>query len=87
MLIVTNHRAFRGAATILNKVFLRRIANRLNVHKFIAFPSSINEFLLMPCYDDMEVDMEEMNEMVRSVNRNCVAEEEQLGDGVYVIEV
>lgn len=83
--IVTNTVKFGGASAIMDKNALKRLAKRLDTHKFIVLPSSIHEMIVIP--DDGNGSMEEFNVMVKEVNQTQVAPEERLADCAYVIEV
>ena len=83
--IVTNAMNFRGASAILNVAVLKKLAQKLNVSKFIVLPSSIHEMIVIP--DNGKCNIEEFNTMVKEVNETQVEPEERLTDRAYVIEV
>lgn len=85
MYIIGNEMNFRGASAILDFESLKKFAEKINKHKFYALPNSINEIILIP--DDGTQDIEELNTMVREVNKMQVDEMERLTDRAYVIEV
>lgn len=85
--VVSNQSRYKGAAAVLNKDMLRELAEEIGVDGFIIIPSSIHEMLLMPYEEENEVDMEEFNEMVASVNCTEVAPEERLTDRAYLYKI
>ena len=76
--VLTNQERWYGASMILNGSYLKEIAEGKNL--FI-LPSSIHETLLL--VDDGSCKGEDLNEMVRAVNRENVAMEERLSDHSY----
>lgn len=81
MYILTNrHRRF-GAAEILDKKTLRRIADKVG-DGFIVLPSSIHETIILPPKDVKKYDG--LAKMVREVNDTQVDREERLSYHVYV---
>lgn len=79
--VLTNQERWYGASMMLNGPYLKEIAEGRNL--FI-LPSSIHETLLL--VDDGSCKGEDLNEMVRAVNRESVAEEERLQEHVYYYE-
>ena len=79
--ILTNRLGIEGAACMIYPGVVRRCADKLNCDLLI-LPSSIHETLLLP-YDCM-VNVEEMREMVQSVNRSVVSVEDRLSGQVYM---
>ena len=76
MYVCTNTAKLNGAGVILFQEFADRIGS-----DFYILPSSIHETLLIPANGDM--DLEYLRDMVRTVNRTEVAEDEVLSDSVY----
>lgn len=85
VLIISNKSKLKGAATILNKEILAKIAEKYNVDKIIALPSSIHEMLITPYTEN--IDIEELSEMVKEVNLAAVDPTERLTDRAYIIEM
>lgn len=83
--VVTNGTAFMGAATVLDKNAIRVLGENLGVEGFYMLPSSIHEVLLIPFCDDFTKG--DLDEMVRTVNREQVAYEDQLGDCAYELYI
>ncbi len=81
MYILTNHRRRFGAAEILDKKTLRRIADKVG-DGFIVLPSSIHETIILPPKDAKKYDG--LAKMVREVNDTQVDREERLSYHVYV---
>lgn len=84
---LSNNIRYKGASAILNFDKLREIAEKLNVTALIAMPTSIHEFLIMPCYGDEEFDIEKCSAAIRETNNEIVRENEILGDNAYVIRI
>lgn len=79
MYVLTNDAKVNGAAEILNDDIRQEIAKK--VGDFYMLPSSIHETLIIPKSAGM--DLGELEQMVREVNRTQVAPEERLSDHVY----
>lgn len=82
MFVVTTHLGYRGAAAILDTEMLK---GRLGKGKYVMLPSSIHEVILVPYESDMNLNA--LKEMVMSINASMVADEEQLGNEAYLIEL
>lgn len=80
ILVITNTHGINGATAILYPDVLKRVSDMLGGDYFL-LPSSIHEFLAVPCGAD--VTGRELEQMVREVNSTCVAQEELLSDCVY----
>lgn len=78
--LLTNDDQIYGAAGMLRTDLLEHFAEEKGCDFYI-LPSSVHELLLI--VDSGEITREELEEMVRSVNRMCVAKEERLSDRVY----
>ncbi len=78
--LLTNDDQIYGAAGMLRTDLLEHFAEERGCDFYI-LPSSVHELLLI--VDSGEITKEELEEMVRSVNRMCVAKEERLSDRVY----
>lgn len=78
--LLTNEDQIYGAAGMLRIDLLEHFAEEKGCDFYI-LPSSVHELLLI--VDSGEITKEELEEMVRSVNRMCVAKEERLSDRVY----
>ena len=79
--VLSNTKGFHGAAVMLYDGVLRAASDRLG-GDLIILPSSVHEVLVIPYKDG--VDMEQLAETVRMINRTEVPEEEVLSDKVYV---
>ena len=77
---VTNESKINGAANIFNENVQKMVADKLGGDFFI-LPSSVHEVLVLSKHEDMEP--KELQNMVRSVNANCLSAEEFLSDQVY----
>ena len=69
-----------GAGVILYPHFMEKAAQELG-GDFYVIPSSVHEVLLLK--DDGAIALEDMKEIVRSVNRSEVSHEDFLSDNVY----
>ena len=83
--IVTNTMNFSGASAILDLEALKKLAQKLDISKFIVLPSSIHEMIIIP--DEGDSNLGEFNRMVQEVNQTQVEPEERLTDQAYFIEV
>ena len=83
---VTNSSNTKGASSILDKEKLKEYAKEHNTNRIIAIPSSIHEFIIMPCHDE-DIDLDALSDLVNQVNAESVPPEEQLGTKAFVITV
>ena len=81
LFVLSNERKNYGAATILYKGQLKKAAKVIGRKKLCIIPSSIHEVLIMPC--DETKDREEIDGMVREVNRTTLSPDEVLSDHAY----
>lgn len=79
--VLSNHNRIGGAAVLLRTDILRKVSETLESDLYI-LPSSIHEVISLPVSE--KICVEELREMVISVNRECVDPEEQLSDEVYI---
>lgn len=79
MYIVTNKGKWYGAAGVLLDVHF--LTYEFGAMNFYILPSSIHEVILVP--DKKKQSTEELNQMVREVNRQQVLPEERLADHAY----
>lgn len=88
MFIITNEKGTNGASAILDKNTLKKFGKTTGIKKVAILPSSIHEAILVPlCDDELSTDLEELSEMVQSVNSGEVDEQEQLSDKAYKIDL
>lgn len=78
MLVLTNEENYYGAALLLDRDLLKKVANKSNMY---ILPSSIHELVLLPEQSGMK--KENMDAMVQDVNRTAVAKEYWLSDHAY----
>lgn len=83
MYVLTNARKQHGAALMLNKENLKRIAEEKGLMKFYILPSSVHEVLIVP---ENESELEKLRDMVNTVNIENVLPEEILSDKVYIYD-
>ncbi len=81
MYVLTNSDKFYGDTPILYPGFLKNLRETTG-SDFFLLPSSVHEFIVIP--DTGNIDPKELKELVMSVNRSSVTEEEFLSDNVYV---
>lgn len=81
LFVCTNETKMQGAAVLLYPGLLKDFAERTG-SDFYILPSSIHETLLVPVNDQTEV--ENLRDMVRSVNETEVAPADRLSDNVYI---
>lgn len=81
MYVLTNRSNYFGAASLLFDSVLQKIAQELQ-DDFWVLPSSIHECIIVPV--SFPATREELQEMVREINRCEVAAEDFLSDEVYL---
>lgn len=79
-IILSNHKGVNGAIAMKDTWLLSEIANRYKSDLAI-LPSSIHECIVMPI--DESIRFDELNAMVREVNKTELVPEEQLSDHAY----
>lgn len=80
MYVLTNSIKLNGACYILYEEYIKKFANKIDSDLYI-LPSSIHEILLVPM--DCGVEKDELEKMVRDINRTEVSPGEVLSDSVY----
>lgn len=78
MYILSNKKMYFGAAGILNKEYLQKIAGNRNLY---IIPSSINEVILI-C-DDGEIEKEMVDEVIKIINAEVLPKEKWLSNHCY----
>ena len=78
--VATNKEKFYGAAVMLLGDVLNSFCAEQGIKEVVIIPSSIHEILLVKEPSDPSV----INQMIRDVNENEVAEEERLSDHCYI---
>lgn len=81
MYVLTNREKYFGAAEILLPSVCKRIAEKLQADYYI-LPSSIHECMIVPVLDGLMP--KGLHEMVKEINEEHVAQEEILGDSIYL---
>lgn len=84
MYVLTNHERSFGAAVILYKGYLERIAECIGGNYYL-LPSSIHEMILIPKMEDLEEEDEDehLKWMVEEVNQTAVEAQDLLSDSIY----
>lgn len=87
MFIISNKVMFRGASAVLNREAVKVFAEIENVKRIIVIPSSIHEMILIPCYEneDVEEELKRCSEIVELVNEEKVDPTERLTNRAYLI--
>lgn len=73
-----------GASAMLDKEAIAEFSEQIGVDKFVVIPASTREAMLVPCEDDVDIDM--YKQMVCMVNSTEVAPSEVLIDAAYIID-
>ena len=82
--VVTNTSHIFGATAILYKDLLKNYAEKIGT-SFSIIPSSIHEVLLIP--DSMKIPVNELQDMLHSVNSTLVEPAERLGSHIYRYDI
>ena len=82
-MVLCNNLGVNGATVLLYDSFRKQVEQQLG-KKFIILPSSIHEIIVVPL--DSAPPFFRCQEMVESINRNYVDEEEILSDSVYLYD-
>lgn len=80
MYVLTAQDCNAGASVIMYDNMLSAVHEKLG-SDFVMFPSSTHEVIVMPYSDEMSV--EELQDIVRTVNQKELSPEERLSDNVY----
>lgn len=78
MILLTNEENYYGAALLLDRVLLKKVANNRNLY---ILPSSVHELVLLP--EESGMKKENIDAMVREVNTTAVSETDWLSDHAY----
>ena len=81
MKILTNQKRLFGAAVVLYKGYLKRLAERLG-QSFYLLPSSIHEWILL-LKDEGSMDEEQLKNMIHEVNTSQLEPQDVLSDSLY----
>lgn len=82
ILVVSNKKTLLGASVILYDDLLEKIYNMVGHNLYIAL-SSIHEFMIFTCYDENNINIDELRTMIKDINRTSVDKSEVLSDNVY----
>lgn len=80
MFVLSNKEGVFGAAAVLDRRIMRKVIETIG-SSFYLLPSSVHEWIVVPAAPDMDV--AQLEAMVRSANASVVSPEERLGDRVY----
>ena len=79
-IVVTNEQCLNGATTMLYPNVIENLYEKYG--NFALLPSSINEVIIFPMNEN--IDPDELTQMVKEVNQQCVSMEEILSDHAYI---
>ena len=79
--VVSNEKGMNGAVEILDPHTMDLIKETLGNQEYLAIPSSVHEFLIMPM--DESGSFREMAAMIQEVNQTAVSKEEIFSDHPY----
>lgn len=82
--VVSNEKGMNGAVEILDPHTMDLIKETLGNQEYLAIPSSVHEFLIMPMEESGS--FREMAAMIQMVNQTAVSKEEILSDHPYKID-
>jgi hypothetical protein len=85
MYVITNKSRCKGAAAILNKKMLQEFGKRYHTDRIVVLPSSVHEMILVPYAEELNLD--DLNAMVREVNDTQVDPTERLTNKAYIINI
>lgn len=80
MYLILNRRSEYGAGVLSSRKLMKKLMEQIGEDCYI-LPSSVHELLALPCSQKFSV--KELQELVRSVNRDAVSLEDFLSDSVY----
>lgn len=81
--VVTINEGIKGASVILSDTTFDEISSKAGTDTFAILPSSIHEVIAYPL--EYEIDVTDLANIVKQVNKDEVEPEDYLGDKVYVI--
>lgn len=87
MYVVTNKVHTRGAAGILDRDKLRKLAILYHTKTIIVLPSSIHEMIIIPVENGETTDLKAYEKMVREINECELLEEDILIDRAYIMNL
>ena len=79
--IISNNERSYGAASICYHGVVKELSDELSSDLYL-IPSSVHEFLAVPVIADM--DIEYLNDMIRSINQSQIMPPEVLSDHTYI---
>lgn len=84
MYALTNKKFIWGAASIVYEELLEELANKLRCDLYL-LPASLNEMAILPtCLPKDMVNDRTIKDMIKSVNKESITEEEWLSDNAYI---
>ena len=81
MTVVTNDKGINGAASLFYPGIMDKIGSEIVYGNYYILPSSIHEVLVVP--DTIIESPDELKQIIKAVNKEAVAPEEQLSDELY----
>ena len=80
MFVLTNNKGYYGASYLCNPEILKQISEKMD-GDYLILPSSVHEIIILRDKEDMDIN--ELKEMVESINQTEVSQTEYLSDNVY----
>ena len=80
MFVLTNNKGYYGASYLCNPEILQQISEKMD-GDYLILPSSVHEIIILREKEDMDIN--ELKEMVESINQTEVSQTEYLSDNVY----
>lgn len=84
LFVLSNEEGWYGAAAVLDDKIMTTVVEQVG-KDFFVLPSSVHEVLIVP--RNLGMDVEQLKEMVTSINASEVSLEEKLSDHVYCYSV
>ena len=81
MTVITNDKGINGAASLFYPGIMDKIGSEIVYGNYYILPSSIHEVLVVP--DTIIESPDELKQIIKAVNKEAVAPEEQLSDELY----
>ncbi len=83
MYVLSSTDKFCGAASVLCPETMNMVKDLLKTDKYYILPASVNETLIVPYHEDMEMSVTGLKHIVEEVNASEVAETDLLSSNVY----
>lgn len=84
LMVLSNKKGVLGASALLSFQARKEICEKLGTKRFLVLPSSIHEVLIV---SQIDRGINGFNDMVKCINKNLIAPEEQLEDKAFIVEL